>query len=185
MEDNEIIKLYCERNEIAISETNKKYGKYCKSIAHNILENSMDTEECVNDTYLRVWNTIPPHKPNIFKVFLGRITRNLALDKYDSKTAKKRNTTADLIYEELEDCIASNDNINEAFSYKELVNEINNFLGKLTQEKRAIFLDRYWYFNSIKDISKKYGQKESSIKMNLLRTRNSLKEYLIERGEVV
>ena len=108
MEDNEIIELYWKRNEVAIPETDKKYGKYCSKIAHNILTNIEDSEECVNDTYLRVWNALPPNRPSIFKAFLAKITRNLALDKYDSKNAQKRNNSMDLVYEELEDCIPTN-----------------------------------------------------------------------------
>lgn len=184
MEDNEIIELYFERNEIAISETDKKYGKYCNKIAYNILANVADSEECVNDTYLRTWNTIPPHKPNVFKAFLARITRNLALDKYDNRIAKKRNNIMDLVYEELEDCIPTN-SAEDDFEYSELVNEINLFLELLTPEKRVIFLERYWYFKSIKDIAFQHNEKESKVKMNLLRTRNSLRKYLEERGEMI
>lgn len=184
MEDNEIVELYWERKEIAISETDKKYGKYCHTIAYNILSNIADSEECVNDTYLHTWNSIPTQRPNIFKSFLAKITRNLALDKYDNKTAKKRNNTMDLVYEELEDCIPTN-SVDDNLEYNELVNEINSFLKTLTQEKRVIFLERYWYFNSIKDISSKYNQNKSKIKMNLLRTRNALREYLEKRGEVI
>lgn len=181
MEDEEIIKLYLNRNENAINETNKKYGKYCSTIAYNVLCNKEDTEECVNDTFLHTWNTIPPKIPNIFKAFLAKITRNLALNKYESQKAKKRNNNMDLVYEELENCIPSNSGAEVEISYSELVNEINIFLEKLPLEKRTIFLERYWYFQSIKNISIKYDQTESKTKMTLLRIRNSLKEHLEER----
>ena len=184
MEDNEIIELYWKRNEVAIPETDKKYGKYCCKIAHNILTNIEDSEECVNDTYLRVWNAIPPKKPSVFKAFLAKITRNLALDKYDSKSAQKRNNSMDLVYEELEDCIPTN-SMEKEIEYNELVKELNMFLENLSKEKRVVFLERYWYMSSIKDIAAKHNQKESKTKMELLRMRNALRKYLEERGEVV
>lgn len=184
MEDNEIIELYWKRNEVAIPETDKKYGKYCSKIAHNILTNIEDSEECVNDTYLRVWNAIPPKRPSVFKAFLAKITRNLALDKYDSKSAQKRNNSMDLVYEELEDCIPTN-SIDKEIEYNELVKELNMFLENLSKEKRVVFLERYWYMSSIKDIATKYKQKEGKTKMELLRMRNALRKYLEERGEVI
>jgi len=154
MEDSEIIELYWKRDEVAIQETNKKYGKYCSKIAYNIIANVEDSEECVNDTYLRVWNALPPNRPSIFKAFLAKITRNLALDKYDSKNAQKRNNSMDLVYEELEDCIPTNSMENE-IEYNELVKELNIFLENLPKEKRVVFLERYWYMSSIKDIAKR------------------------------
>lgn len=182
MEDSKIIELYWQRKESAISETDSKYGKYCNTIAYNILHNNEDAGECVNDTYLHAWNAIPPKRPNILKAFLAKITRNIALDKYDSQTVKKRNHSMDIAFEELENCIPIN-SLEEEIEYTMLTNELNHFLGTLSLEKRIIFLERYWYFNSIKNISKKYNQKESSVKMSLLRTRNALKVYLEERGE--
>lgn len=184
MEDEEIITLYWNRSENAIKETALKYGKYCNTIAFNILYDSEDSKECVNDTYLQAWNSMPPQKPNILKAFLAKITRNLALNRYESKKARKRNNTMDLVYEELEDCIPTN-NLEEKIKYSELVSEINAFLGNLSNEKRAIFLERYWYFSPIKNIATKYNQKESKIKMSLYRTRNELRKYLEERGEVI
>lgn len=184
MEDAEIIELYWNRLDNAIHETDLKYGKYCNSIAFNILSNKEDSEECVNDTYLHTWNNIPPTKPNIFKAFLAKITRNLALNKYESQRAQKRNNTMDLVYDELENCIPKN-SLDEEVEYNELANELNSFLETLSKEKRVIFLERYWYFKTIKEISIKYNQKESKIKMTLLRTRNELKQYLEERGDAV
>jgi len=182
MEDNEIIELYWKRDEVAILETDKKYGKYCSKIAYNILANVEDSEECVNDTYLHAWNALPPNRPSIFKAFLAKITRNLALDKYDSKTAQKRNNSMDLVYEELEDCIPTN-SVDKEIEYNELVKEINMFLEDLPKEKRGVFLERYWYM--IKDIATKHKQKESKTKMELLRMRNALRKYLEERCEVL
>ena len=184
MEDNEIIELYWKRDEVAILETDKKYGKYCSKIAYNILASVEDSEECVNDTYLHAWNALPPNRPNIFKAFLAKITRNLALDKYDSKTAQKRNNSMDLVYEELEDCIPTY-SMEKEIEHNELVKELNMFLENLSKEKRVIFLERYWYMSSIKDIAIKHSQKESKTKMELLRMRNALRKYLEERGERV
>lgn len=165
MEDNEIIELYWKRDEVAIQETDKKYGKYCSKIAYNIIANVEDSEECVNDTYLRVWNALPPNRPSIFKAFLAKITRNLALDKYDSKNAQKRDNSMDLVYEELEDCIPTNSMENE-IEYNELVKELNIFLENLPKEKRVVFLERYWYMSSIKDIAKNISKKKVKQKWN-------------------
>ena len=163
MEDNEIIELYWKRDEVAILETDKKYGKYCSKIAYNILASVEDSEECVNDTYLHAWNALPPNRPNIFKAFLAKITRNLALDK---------------------DCIPTY-SMEKEIEHNELVKELNMFLENLSKEKRVIFLERYWYMSSIKDIAIKHSQKESKTKMELLRMRNALRKYLEERGEMV
>lgn len=184
MEDNQIVELYWNRNENAISATEEKYGKYCRKIANNILKNDEDTQESINDTYLKLWNSIPPQRPNIFKAFIAKIVRNIALNKYETRNAKKRNKTMDLVFEEIEECIPSG-NIEEEIEYKEIVNEINVFLSKLSSESRIYFLERYWYFQTIKDISIKYEQKESKIKMSLLRTRNSLKEHLEKGGNII
>lgn len=180
MNDEEIINLYWTRQENAIYETDKKYGKYCNKISFNILQNKEDVKECVNDTYLKTWNSIPPQRPNILKVYLGRITRNLSLNKYEKKNAKKRDYTVEIALEELNECISSNNNIEEEYKYNELVNILNIFLSKLSQDKRKIFLERYWYLYSIKDISSKNNMSESNIKIILLRIRNQLKDYLKE-----
>lgn len=110
MEDERIIDLYWERSEAAISETSKKYGPYCRTIAYNILADSFESEECENDTYIAAWNTIPPTRPRILKSFLGRLTRNIALDRYDYNKAKKRNNEFDILLSELGDCIAAKNN---------------------------------------------------------------------------
>lgn len=185
MEDDEIIKLYLLRNENAIYETNTKYGKYCSTIANNILYDDEDSKECVNDTYLNVWNAIPPKIPNIFKAFLGKITRNLALNMYEKKKSKKRNCETPIIIDELEDCIPSKDNVELKIEEKQLSKYINEFLESLPQNKRRIMVERYWYLNSIKNISLKYNLGQSNVKMTLLRLRKDLKKYLEERGEEI
>ena len=182
MEDNEIISLYWKRDENAIKETEKKYGKYCTSIAYNILQNKEDSKECVNDTYLKTWNSIPPQKPNILKLYLAKITRNLALNKYEKNRAHKRNNGMELVLEELEECIPNKDFVEEKIEYQNSTQYLNNFLKELQQEKRSIFLERYWYFKPIKEIARKNNLKENNVKVILFRLRNELKEYLIERG---
>lgn len=182
MDDNKIIELYFNRNEKAIEETNKKYGKYCTAIAYNILQNNEDVDECINDTYLNVWNSIPPEKPNFFKLYIAKITRNIALHIYQKNNAKKRYKGVNLIVEELEECLPSDEKIEEGIEYAELVEYLNQFLYTLSDEKRRIFLDRYWYMKNIKDISINVGITEANIKVILHRLRCKLKEFLEERG---
>lgn len=182
MEDNVIVELYFSRNEKAIAETDKKYGKYCKFIAYNILQNNEDTKECVNDAYLNTWNAIPPQRPSILKAFLGKITRNLAINRYERKRAQKRNETLEMALEELNECISSNYNIQLEMEYRELVNRLNSFLLILSRNKRKIFIERYWYLNSIKNISLNNKMSESNVKTTLLRIRNQLKNYLRKGG---
>lgn len=182
MEDIQIIELYWQKNENAIYETDKKYGKYCSYIAYNILKNKEDSKECVNDTYLKVWNVIPPEKPNVLKAFLGKITRNLAINKYEKIRAKKRNKSIEIVLEELEECIPDNGKVEETIEYSELVKNINLFLENLSEEKRKIFIYRYWYLSSIKEISIKSKIKENNVKVILHRLRIELKNYLTERG---
>lgn len=182
MSDEEIINLYWSRQENAISETDKKYGNYCNTISLNILQNIEEAKECVNDTYLKVWNTIPPQRPNVFKAYLGKITRNLAINKYEKKIAKKRDYTLEIALEELNECIISNNNVEKEFNYNELVNMLNVFLSKLSKNKRKIFLERYWYLYSIKEISYRNKISENNAKVTLLRIRKQLKKYLKEGG---
>ena len=185
MEDNQIIELYWNRNEKAIAETDKKYGKYCDYIAYNILQDKEDSREILNDTYLKVWNSIPTERPNIFKLFLAKITRNLSIHKYKKNTAKKRNEYMEVVLEELEECLPSDNTIEKETEYEELVEHLNNFLKTIPTDKRKIFLDRYWNLSSIKDISSKNKMKESNVKVTLHRLRNELKDYLVKRGVVI
>lgn len=183
MNDKQILELFMQRSEAAISQTEKKYGKYCYYIAYNILRSEQDSEECVNDTYLRAWNTIPPNTPNNLATFLGKITRNLALDKYKYNTSEKRgNGQPALALDELDECIPAENDIEKAVSDKELVAVLNAFLAELSPEKRQVFVRRYWYFSSIREIAKDYAISESKTKVMLLRTRKELKSYLEKAG---
>ena len=182
MEDRKIVDLYFERSETAISETQKKYGKYCYSIAYNILSSSLDAEECENDTYLRAWEAIPPERPRLLKSFLGRITRNLAFDRYDRDHALKRGGSTELALEELSECIPSSDDGRDVSDEIALSEAINRFLGALPKQTRIVFLRRYWYLYSISDIAKDLGLSESNVKVMLMRTRRKFKDHLEKEG---
>ena len=186
MEDSQIIQLYWERSENAISQTAKKYGKYCHTIAFNILHNYEDSEECVNDTYLKAWKIIPPRRPTKLAAFLGKITRNLSLDTYRRYSADKRGGgQMALALEELRDCIPSTDSTDRIIEDMVLVDTLNRFLASLSTEHRNIFMRRYWYVSSVKEIAEDYGITESKVKMSLLRSRNHLKELMEKEGIVL
>lgn len=183
MDDNQIIQLYFDRSEDAISQTAVKYGNYCHTIAYNILHDFEDSEECVNDTYLKAWGIIPPRRPKRLAAFLGKITRNLSLDRYRHNSAQKRSggEMANAL-EELGDCVSSLENMDEHLDEMVLVETLNRFLGSLSAEHRKIFMRRYWYVSSVKEISDDYGITESKVKMSLLRSRNQLKAVLEKEG---
>ena len=185
MNDKDIIQLYLNRDQRALSATAKKYGKYCTSIAKNILGNNEDAEECVNDTYLSTWNSIPPTIPTILSAFLGKITRNLALNIYKSKNCQKRKGEVPLVLDELKECIPSQNDIDTEMEEKYLTKYINEFLKSLPREKRIIIVQRYWYLYSIKDIAEKNNLSQSNVKMTLSRFRTKLKEFLEERGQYI
>ncbi|MBQ2730195.1 MAG: sigma-70 family RNA polymerase sigma factor [Clostridia bacterium] len=179
MKDPNIIKLYNDRDETAISVTREKYGNYCYSIAYNILGNDEDTVEVLNDTYLAVWNAIPPEEPHSFSSFIGRITRNLALKQHRARSAKKRNgSVADISLSELDECIASLKTVESEIEGKELTRILNDFLSSLSARDRRVFVRRYWYMDKVTDIADRYGYSESKVKMILLRTREKLAEKL-------
>jgi len=182
LEDNQIIQLYWDRDSAAITETERKYGAYCKKIARNILESEDDSEECVNDTYLRTWETIPPQRPEVFPPFLGKIVRNIALDRYRYNHAQKRFAKMDSLLSEMEDCIPSGDTTQELYEAALVSDIINRFLSGLSKEKRIIFVRRYWYAQSIRDISKAFGMNEGQVKSILFRLRSGLKDALEREG---
>ncbi len=179
MEDSRILELYEKRSETAIRETESTYGRYCRSIAHGILGNDADVEECVNDAYLKVWNAIPPDRPMRLDHYLGRIVRNLALDRRKAKTRVKRGGGQyPLVLEELSETLAGGESVEERYEAARLTEALNRFLEQLSKEKRILFLARYWYFKSIEEIARQFGLSQSKVKMTLLRTRNELKDYL-------
>lgn len=183
MDDQNLIELYWQRSENAISETAAKYGCYCFQIAYNILASNEDSEECVNDTYFKIWKSIPPTRPNKFSAFIGKITRHIALNRYAYLTAEKRGgSNIPLALDELRDCLPDHKTPVQILEEKELGVAINRFLHGLSSESRKIFLQRYWCLASIKDISVMYGITESKVKMTLLRTRNKFKRFLEKEG---
>lgn len=182
MEDQGIVHLYIERSQQAIVETKNKYGAYCRVIARNILSSYSDVEECENDTYLAAWNAIPPTMPRKFSVFLGRITRNIALDKYGYNTAKKRNREFEVILTELEDCLSSPDTVETVYEAGEIAKVINQFLYDIDEQARHLFIRRYWYTESIKDLAERFNMSTSKVKSILFRTRNKLRIHLDKEG---
>lgn len=185
MEDNQIIELYWNRSENAIAETSVKYGKLLRKIAMNIVGNYSDAEECENDTYVAAWNAIPPTRPNILSAFLGKIARNIALNRYEYNKAQKRNNEFDLVLSELEECIASKSTVEAAVEEGVVASMLDEFLEGLKKETRVIFVRRYWYSDSVKDIAKRMQISESKVKTVLFRTRKELQDYLAERGVFV
>ncbi len=181
MDDKQILDLYINRSEKAIEETDAKYGSYCRKISMNILQNIQDSEETVNDTWLKAWNTIPPKMPNPLKTYLGRITRNLSLNRYEYYRAQKRNSHFDIILSEVEQMIPLGAGSDE-YESGEISQAINAFLGELKKENRIYFVRRYWYSDSIADIAEKYGVSEGKIKSSLFRTRTALRNYLGKEG---
>ena len=183
MDDAKIVQLYWDRNEQAIPVTADKYGSYCSSIAKNILGNKEDAEECVNDTYMSAWNSMPPHRPSILSAFLGKIVRNLSFNRYKYNTAGKRGGgELPMVLEELSDLVSGKDDFEQAFDQKELTKPIDTFLDSLSPEKRSIFISRYWYTDSVSEIAVRYGMKEGAVSMTLNRLRLKLHNYLLERG---
>ena len=186
MEDNMILDLYWARHESAINETADKYGNYCFAIAANITQSNEDAEECVNDTYLKAWGAIPPQRPDNFRAFLGKITRNLSLNKYKGqRTGKHGGGEVALLLSELEDCIPSNNTVEAEFEESRVVEIINACLLSMGSEERVVFARRYWYADSIGAIALRFQMSESKVKSMLFRTRKALKNYLEKEGVAV
>lgn len=183
MDDLQVIDLYWARAETAIAETEKKYGRYCYSIAYRILCDKEDSEECVNDTYMRAWDSMPPHRPSALKGFLGRITRNLSLDRYAQRTAGKRGFgEIPLALEELQECIPARNTAERMAEDLALAELFDQFLSTLPVLTRRFFVLRYWHLYSVREIASACGAGESKVKMSLMRTRNELKQFLEKEG---
>lgn len=183
MDDKQIVDLYWERSEKAIKETAAKYGGYCYSIAINILNNSADAEECINDTYLSAWNSIPPHRPSVLSTFLGKITRRISIDKWRKSNAEKRGggQTA-IVLDELSECIPDKNSIEHTVEAQFLADIINSFVEDLQDKDRRVFLCRYFYLDSVESIAERFGYSQSKVKSILHRTRQKLRTRLEKEG---
>lgn len=185
MEDYQIIDLFFDRSEQAISELDSKYGRTCHSLSYNILHNQLDAEECVNDAYLGAWNSIPPKRPNPLLAFVCKIVRNLSITRYRANTAMKRNSSFTLALEEIEDCLSSAVTVEDEIAHKELVAAIEAFLDTLSAENRVIFMRRYWFADSYREIAGQVGLTEKNVSMRLSRLRRQMKTYMAEKGVLV
>ncbi|MCH5325241.1 MAG: sigma-70 family RNA polymerase sigma factor [Eubacterium sp.] len=185
MDDSYIIDLFNERSESAVSELSKKYGPLCRSIAQNILKSREDAEECVNDAYLSVWNTIPPQKPASLSAYVGRIVRNKAVFRYRKNTAAHRNSYYDAALDDIVGYIASVGSVEDKYDENETAQLINGFLAELDKESRMIFLMRYWAGYSVKDVAKSFDMTSNNAAVKLSRIKERLKRYLEEKGVAI
>ena len=184
MEDYAIIDLYWSRNPEAISRTCEKYGNYCRAVAQNILPDRRDTEECVNDTWLKAWNAMPEDRPRLLAQYLGKITRNLALNRWrDNRTEKRGGGELPLVLDELADCISSTDTL-QAVEAGELAKAVNRFLHMLPERECNLFLRRYWFAEPTAEIARRYGMRENTVRTILFRSRKKLQSYL-EKEELL
>ena len=183
MTDEEIIHLYWDRNEDAITETADKYGSYIYTISYNILRNNEDSEECVNDTYNRTWNSIPPNRPSCLRAFLGRIVKNLSLNRYkEQRAAKRGGDSIELILEEIAEIASDREGPEDSAIEKALIKAINDFLGDLPKDKRIIFVRRYWYLDPTAEIAAQCGMSDAAVRARLSRLRKRLKYHLGSKG---
>ena len=181
IDDEKIIEMFFERSEQAIRELDIKYGKICHNLSYNIVNNRQDAEECVNDAYLGAWNAIPPAHPNPLLSYIVKIVRNISLKIYWRKEAAKRSGHYKIALEEIEGYIADQKTVEDEIEARELARIIEKFLDTLTLEDRVIFMRRYWFADSYKDIAKFVGLTEKNISVRLTRIREKMKQYLIER----
>ena len=178
MKDTDIITLYNQRDERAIYETHRKYGDYCMSISLGILQNHQDAEECVNDTYLHTWKSIPPKQPSVLRTFLGKLTRNISIDRLRTRRRARRDSEMTVSFEELADILAATEDTNEG----ELTDLLNDFLVALPDTERRLFVGRYWYAYPVNQMAEAYGMTPNAVSLRLHRVRLSLRAHLEERG---
>ena len=181
IDDEKIIDLFFERSEQGIRELDNKYGAVCHNLSYNIVNNRQDAEECVNDAYLGAWNAIPPARPDPLLSYIVKIVRNISLKIYWRKEAAKRSSHYTIALEEIEACIADQKTVEDEIEARELARIIESFLDTLTVENRVIFMRRYWFSDSCKDIAEFVGLSEKNISVRLTRIREKMKQYLIER----
>ncbi|MBR3356658.1 MAG: sigma-70 family RNA polymerase sigma factor [Solobacterium sp.] len=185
MEDKEIVDLYFKRDEQAIRETEQKYGQYCFTVAYRILYENRDSEECVSDTWLQAWNTIPPQRPSLLKYYLAKITRYFAVNRLRTRTRQKRGgNEADIALEELEAVLSDGNDPEKEYDRNELIRVLNRFLKMQKAQDRDLFIRRYFYAEPVKEIAERYGMRENAVSLRLSRTREKLKETLRKEGYV-
>lgn len=183
MDDRHIVALFLERSEEAILQTDIKYGRYCHRVAFNILGNSEDSEECVNDAYMRVWGSIPPNEPESLSAYVGKITRNIALDKLRQKNSDKRgNGEVPVLLDELAECLSGGDEYERRMDSQEIVNALNGFLEALSAVERGVFMRRYWMAEPIADVAERYNISVSKTTTMLFRLRGRLKKHFMKEG---
>ena len=181
MTDEQIIRLYFDRDQAAIAETDRKYGSYCYSIATNLLGRE-DSEECVNDTYHAAWTHIPPEVPQSLKAFLGRIVRNLSISRFRRSHAQKRSSGTDVLLSELEDCLPTPQTVETEANSRELSRLISSWLATLSGDDRALFVLRYWHGSAVQDLAEKCGCTPNAVSLRIRRLRKNLKYYLEAKG---
>ena len=183
LDDSEIVGMLFDRNESGLAAVRNKYGGYCSAIARNILENAQDAEECVNDAYMRIWETIPPERPRVFSAFLAKITRNIAIDRYRRDHMQKRGgDDTELIFEELEECVSAGGSVEASAEHHAMIEAINRFLGRLSAKSRVMFVSRYCYCESVRAIAARFGTSENSVSVSLNRTRAKLRDFMKKEG---
>lgn len=185
MEDKAIIALYLGRDEQAVTETSNKYGRFCMKIAMNILSDVYDSEECVNDTYHKAWSTIPPVIPQSLQAYIGKITRNISINMYRVKHARKRDCAATVLISELEECIPQEGRVEDMIEREHLKNILNEWLHGLKEEDCALFIRHYWSGDSLDDIASEWGVRANRLSVRLCRMRKNLKEYLSREGIMI
>lgn len=182
MKDEQIIELYLQRNEKAIEETQDKYGSYCFRIAKNILVIKEDADECVNDTWNLTWNKIPPIIPMSLKAFLGKLVRDLSLSRYRANHAQKRYSGIEVMFDELEECIPSDFDVEQSFDNQQLSEMINSWLDSLSKEDRVLFIKRYYYGDTVKNLAKVHDCTENQMAQKMMKLRKNLKAFLFTKG---
>ena len=185
MEDSAIIELYWARNEDAITQTNVKYGTFCRRLAFNVLSSNEDSEECVNDTWHRAWDTMPPQQPDSLRAYLGRIVRNLSISRLRQRTAQKRGGGLEVMLSELGDCLPAPHSVEQETEAKELAQLISIWLRSLSADDRAVFIRRYWYGDSLNDLSREWGCTANQMAKRMQRLRRALKARLEQEGMCV
>ena len=185
MDDDQIVELFWNREESAIEQAAEKYGSYCQTIALNILSNREDAEECVNDTWLRVWNAIPPERPKVFRAWVGKITLRLALNRWQKNRSQKRYAGLEEVLSELEECLPSDEMIEQQIAANEITRIINQWLGTLGREDRVIFVRRYWYGDTVKQLALECGVSPGKMAKRLFLLRGKLKAALAKEDVLV